>query len=73
MPEIPAFLKDFIDHRKNITKDTKTDVKTLKTSVKKVDTLDTGVQTIIDKKVSKKAVEEYFQKKCDELSTEKMK
>lgn len=76
MPEIPAFLADFISHRKHSLKEQKPEEKKklLKgISVAKDKTLDTSVDGIIDKRPSRKVVEEYFQNKCDELSKEKMK
>ena len=77
MPELPAFLKEFMDMRKHIKKEA-TPVekkKVLKGQVKPIDTgLDgTTLASIIEKKPSKKIVAEYLQKRCDELSKEKMK
>jgi hypothetical protein len=72
MPEIPSFLKDFMDHRAHVTKKDKERPK-MTTSIKKIDKETGGIQTIIEKKPGIKLVEEYFQKRCDELSVEKMK
>jgi hypothetical protein len=77
MPEIPSFLKEFIDMRKKLT----TNVppaekkKKLKGETKPIDTaLDgTSLASIIEKKPSKKVIEEYIQRRCDELTKEKMK
>lgn len=77
MPELPAFLKEFMDMRKNVQKQA-TPVekkKLMKGQTKPIDTgLDgTTLASIIEKKPSKKVVAEYLQKRCDELSKEKMK
>jgi len=78
MPELPAFLKEFMDMRKQVNKKEPTPAekkKVLKGQVKPIDTgLDgTSLASIIEKKPSKKVVAEYLQKRCDELSKEKMK
>jgi len=75
MPELPAFLADFISHRKNVVKSKPDEKKkVLKgVGVTKNETFDTSVDGIIDKKPGPKVVKEYFQKKCEELSTAKMK
>lgn len=77
MPELPSFLKDFMDMRNKISKNTNPVEKKniLKGTVKPTDTgLDgTTLASIIEKKPSKKIVAEYIQKRCDELSKEKMK
>ena len=76
MPEIPAFLADFISHRKSVLKEKTPQEKKqiLKgTATVKMESLDTTVAGIIDKKPGTKTLEEYFQKRCDELSKEKMK
>lgn len=73
--EIPAFLKEFIDHRKK-TADTKPppDKKLVRQGVKKAETLeDSSLTQIIENKPSKKVVEEYLQNRLDELSKIKMK
>jgi hypothetical protein len=77
MPEIPSFLKEFIDMRKKLTThDSPAEKKKkLKGETKPIDTgLDgTSLASIIEKKPSKKVIEEYIQRRCDELSKEKMK
>lgn len=77
MPELPSFLKEFMDMRNKISKNTNPVEKKniLKGTVKPTDTgLDgTTLASIIEKKPSKKIVAEYIQKRCDELSKEKMK
>ena len=78
MPELPAFLKEFMDMRKNVNKDAQTpkDLKKIqKGQVKPIETaLDgTTLASIIEKKPSKKVLEQYIQKRCDDLSKEKMK
>lgn len=73
--EIPAFLKEFIDHRKKSV-DTKPppEKKLVRQGVKKVEALDdSSLAQIIENKPSKKVVEEYIQKRLDELSKIKMK
>lgn len=77
MPELPSFLKEFMDMRNKISKNSNPVEKKniLKGTVKPTDTgLDgTTLASIIEKKPSKKIVAEYIQKRCDELSKEKMK
>ena len=78
MPELPAFLKEFMDMRKNVNKTAKTPVEVKKVRKGEVKPIDTGLDgtslaSIIEKKPSKKVVGEYLQKRCDELSKEKMK
>jgi len=77
MPELPAFLKEFMDMRKNVQKQASPadKKKVLKGQVKPIDTGADGttLASIIEKKPSKKVVAEYLQKRCDELSKEKMK
>jgi hypothetical protein len=75
--EIPAFLQDFMSHRKQVTKQ---DVKT--PAVKKSESLmpakttgdlEMGIQGIIEKKPKNKLVREFLQIRIDELSKTKMK
>jgi len=77
MPELPAFLKEFMDMRKNVQKQVSPadKKKVMKGQVKPIDTGADGttLASIIEKKPSKKVVAEYLQKRCDELSKEKMK
>lgn len=74
--ELPAFLQEFISNRKRLTKNEPTPVE--KAKVRKGETkptqdaLEMGMQYIIDKKPGRKAVEEYLQKRCDELTAAKM-
>jgi hypothetical protein len=78
MPEIPSFLKEFMDMRKQVSKVEKTPVeakKIRKGETKPIETaLDgTSLASIIEKKPSKKVLQDYMQKRCDALSKEKMK
>ena len=77
MPELPAFLQEFVNMRKNISKhDTPADKKKLLKGTVKLNAtgLDgSSIASIIDKKPPRKVVEEYIQKRLDELSKEKMK
>lgn len=74
--ELPAFLQEFINTRKKLTKDAPTPFE--KAKVRKGETkptqdaLETGIGYIIDKKPGRKSVEEYLQKRLDELTAEKM-
>jgi hypothetical protein len=75
--EIPAFLQDFMSHRKQVTKQ---DIKS--PSVKKSEALmpaktngdlEMGIAGIIEKKPKNKIVKEFLQTRIDELSKAKMK
>ena len=73
--ELPACLQDFLKHRQNhISKTTPADAKKkgLMPATKNND-LDASVGSIIDKKPGRKLVDEFFQKRADELSKSKMK
>lgn len=74
--ELPAFLQDFVKHRQHVAKNapTPSDVKKASlTPASKVPELDLGVKGIIDKKPPRKIVDEFLQKRCDELTAIKMK
>jgi hypothetical protein len=73
--EIPAFLQDFMNHRKHVTKKD-----LLSPSVKKSESLkpaknelEVGIEGIIEKKPKDKIVKEFLQNRIDELSKNKMK
>jgi hypothetical protein len=75
--EVPAFLQDFMTHRKQVTKQ---DVKSpaVKKSeslmpAKTVGDLEMGIAGIIEKKPKRKIVQEFLQNRIDELSKVKMK
>ena len=74
--ELPAFLQDFVKHRQHIVKNgpTPTQMKqaSLQPASKQAD-LELGIKGIIDKKPPRKVLDEFFQKKCDELTASKMK
>jgi hypothetical protein len=74
--ELPAFLQDFIKHRQHVIKSAP-DPKQVKanglTPASKVKDLDTTVKGIIEKKPGRKALDSFFQKRCDELSATKTK
>jgi hypothetical protein len=74
--EIPAALKEFMDHRKHIKdKDTKPEVKKRMglTDHKSKAELEQGIQGIIEKKPKKKIVMEFFQERVKDLTATKMK
>jgi hypothetical protein len=78
MPELPAFLKEFMDMRKNVNKNAKgpEELKKIrKGQTKPIETAVDGttIASIIEKKPSKKVLADYLQKRCDALSKEKMK
>jgi hypothetical protein len=77
MPQdLPGFLQDFIKHRAHTHKNSNPTPQQAKkdslTSVKKKDDLEMGVQGIIDKKPGRGVLDEFLQKRCDELSKVKM-
>jgi hypothetical protein len=78
MPELPAFLKEFMDMRKGVNKKEATPQEKKKIQKGQTKPIETGLDgtslaSIIEKKPSKKMVAEYIQKRCDALSKEKMK
>ena len=75
--ELPAFLQDFMSHRKHVTKQ---DVKS--PAVKKSESLmpaktlgelEMAIEGIIEKKPKSKLVKAFLQTRIDELSKAKMK
>ena len=74
--ELPAFLQEFIKHRQHTKKSDPTP-KELKheglTPAAKSKDLDTTVKGIIEKRPSRKTVDKYLQRRCDELSATKVK
>jgi hypothetical protein len=75
--EVPAFLQDFINHRKHTTKQDKQSPSVKKTEsllpATKVGDLDMGIEGIIEKKPKAKFVKEFLQIRIDEMSKTKMK
>lgn len=76
--ELPGFLQDFIKHRQHVTKNAPTPQEVKKRALavgatQKNADLDTSTASIIDKKPGRKIVDEYLQKRCDELSAIKIK
>ena len=74
--QLPGFLQEFINHRKEISKKTETPAQMKKIErgqVKPQQDLETSIQYIIDKKPSEKAVKEYLKKRLETLDAEKMK
>lgn len=74
--EIPAALRDFMDHRKHIqNKETKPEVKKKLglTDHKGKAELEQGIQGIIERKPKKKVVAEFFKERIKELTATKMK
>ena len=73
--EIPAFLQDFMNHRKHMTKQD-----LMSPAVKKSESLkpaknelEVGIEGIIEKRPKNKVVKEFLQNRIDELSKGKMK
>jgi len=75
--ELPAFLQDFMNHRKHVTKEDK-----MSPAVKKSESLkpakgttemEQSLEAIIEKKPKSKVVKVFFQTRIDELSKTKMK
>jgi len=73
--EIPAFLQDFMNHRKHMTKQD-----LMSPAVKKSESLkpaknelEVGIEGIIEKRPKNKIVKEFLQNRIDELSKGKMK
>ena len=75
--EIPAFLKDFMNHRKHVTKQDMTSPAVKKSEslmpATKVGDLDMGIEGIIEKKPKAKFVKQFLQTRIDEMSKAKMK
>jgi hypothetical protein len=86
--EIPGFLKDFLQMRKNLHKETPPQIVSAvagdgnakKTRAPKstsdgriTDMMEISVAKIIEDKPPKKEVMAYFQKECDRMTNEKMK
>ena len=74
--ELPAFLQDFVRHRQHVVKNAPTPVQIKQGSLqpaKKGEALESSIHSIIDKKPHRKVVDEFLQKKCDELTAAKMK
>lgn len=74
--ELPAFLQEFIKHRQHTKKSDPTPQQTKHaglTPASKTKDLDTTVKGIIEKKPSRKAVDTFLQKRCDELTAAKVK
>lgn len=76
--ELPAFLQEFINTRNKINKQDKmakpADASAVRKGEKKAkeDALHTGIAYIIENKPGRKHMEEFLQKRCDELTAEKM-
>jgi hypothetical protein len=74
--ELPSFLQEFVKHRQHVVKNAPTPAelkKTALTPASKVPELDLGVKGIIDKKPPRKVLDEFLQKRCDELTALKLK
>lgn len=76
--ELPAFLSDFLDMRKSIGNASKATnpaaekAKMRGEGVQKKEAIDMSLQHIIEKKPGRKVLEEFLQKRCDELTAAKM-
>jgi len=73
--EVPAFLQDFMNHRKHVTKQDLTSPAVKKSESLKPakNELEVGIEGIIEKKPKSKIVKEFLQNRIDELSKGKMK
>ena len=74
--ELPGFLQDFIKHRQHVSKNSPTPLQAKKDAlidVKKTKELELDVKGIIEKKPARKVLDEYLQRRCDELTAAKMK
>lgn len=75
--EIPAFLQDFMNHRKHVTKQDMTSPAVKKSESlkphKTVGDLELAIEGIIEKKPKAKFVKEFLQTRIDDLSKAKMK
>jgi hypothetical protein len=75
--EIPAFLQDFMNHRKHATKQDMMSPAVKKTESMKpnktVGDLELAIEGIIEKKPKSKFVKEFLQTLIDDLSKAKMK
>jgi hypothetical protein len=74
--EIPAFLMDFMNHRKHLSKQDMTNPAVKKSAAlqpaKDKKELEMAIEGIIEKKPKNKVVKEFFQNRVDELSKNKM-
>ena len=73
--ELPAFLQDFIKHRQ-VHKKSETPGQAKHTGLmpaSKTKDLDTTIKGIIEKKPTRKTIDVFLQKRCDELSATKTK
>ena len=75
--EVPAFLQDFMNHRKHLTKQDMTAPAVKKSEalkpVKGQAELEMAIEGIIEKKPGDKIVKDFLQTRIDELSKIKMK
>ena len=74
--ELPAFLQEFIKHRQHHKKSDPNPQQTKHTGLtpaSKTKDLDTSIKGIIEKKPTRKTVDTFLQKRCDELSAAKVK
>jgi lipopolysaccharide biosynthesis regulator YciM len=75
--EIPAFLQEFMNHRKHVTSKDMTSPSVRKSeSLKPVrgnEELEMAIEGIIEKKPSDKVVKDFLKVRIDELSKAKMK
>jgi len=73
--EVPAFLQDFMNHRKHVTKQDLTSPAVKKSESLKPakNELEVGIEGIIEKKPKNKAVKDFIQTRIDEMSKSKMK
>jgi hypothetical protein len=75
--ELPAFLQDFMSHRRNVTKqDTKNPAVKKSESLqpaKALGELNTQIEGIIEKKPKNKIVKQFLETRIEELSKNKMK
>ena len=73
--ELPAFLQEFMKHRKHVTKSDPTPLQSKTAALQpasKTKDLDLSVAGIIEKKPNRKVLDEFLQKRCDELTKVKL-
>ena len=74
--ELPAFLMEFMNHRKHLSKQDMTNPAVKKSAslnpVKDKKEIEQAIEGIIEKKPKNKVVKEFFQNRVDELSKSKM-
>ena len=76
--ELPAFLSDFLAMRKQVSGGDKNKLPSAEKAklrgegITKKEAIDMSIQHIIEKKPGRKVLEEFLQKRCDDLTVQKM-